>query len=126
MAARTTTKYRAVSLAATTTLAGTTAVELRENGHLSINASIYSGAGIAPVDTPVGVWQLWFSGDGTNYDLLSTAATVAELALIAPNGNNLVDAWAVFSNAPGKFVKVLYIRSSGGATAKANLHITTN
>jgi hypothetical protein len=118
-------RITALSLAADTTLAATRSVVMQD-GHLSIHVSIDNGAGIAPTDTPVGVWELYTSGDGINFYRLTNAAIVAELALIAPNGNNLVNAWAVFSNVPGTAAKLLYNQTSGGGTsAVATIDITT-
>jgi len=117
---------RTATLAADETVANLPAVALQIGGHLDIHVSIDNGAGIAPTDTPVGVWELWCSSNGVDFYLYNPAAVISELALIAPNGNNLVDAWAVFANVPGTAVKVRYNASSGGATsARAILQITT-
>jgi hypothetical protein len=78
------------------------------------------------------VWELWCSADGVTFTQYTNAAIVTELAKIAPNGNNLVEAWAVFEpgntpgSVPGTSFKLRYNRTSGGGTdARATVHIAT-
>ena len=120
------TTYSSVLLAADGTVADIASFPIRQGGEVSIYCAIDNGAGIAPTDTPVGVWELWVSANGTDFYQITSAAIVAELALIAPNGNNLVSAWAVFANVPGYLAKIRYNATSGGATsARATLHIAS-
>jgi len=118
---------RTAQLSATETVANLPAAALQTGGHVDVHVSIDNGTvGVAPTDTPVGVWELWCSSNGTDFYQYAPAELVDQLALIAPNGNNLVDAWAVFSNLPGTAVKVRYNATSGGELgSRAVLHITT-
>jgi hypothetical protein len=115
-----------LSLAASSTVASTPEISIGPEGYVALQVFIDNGAGAAPSDTPVGVFELHCSGDGTRYTPRTNAAIVAELALVAPNGNNVVDAWAVIPGVPGTTVKLRYVRTSGGGTdARATVHAST-
>lgn len=99
-------------------------IEIKYQGHLSIQCIIDDGAGGAPSDTPAGAWELWCSVDGTTYTKVDDAD--AELANIAPNGNNVVSEWAAITDVPGRYAQVRYVRSSGGGgDTSATLHLAT-
>lgn len=87
-------------------------IEIKYQGHVSIQCDIDNGAGGAPSDTPAGAFELWASVDGETYTQVTDAD--AELANIAPNGNNEVHAWAVLSDVPGRYIQLRYARTSGG------------
>lgn len=113
------------ALSADHVVADLESIEIRYSGFLSIQCYIDNGSGAAPTDSPVGVWELYVSSDGTLFTRWVTSAVTNELALIAPNGNNVVDALAVFQNVPGRYVKLRYNRTSGGGTdAKATVHLS--
>ena len=113
------------SLAADGVVASLGFVRLRYEGNIDIQCVIDNGSGGAPSDSPVGVWELWCSGDGTTFSPYTTSAIVTELAKIAPNGNNVVSAYAVIPGVPGLYVKLRYNQTSGGGTnAKATVNIT--
>jgi hypothetical protein len=104
----------------------TALVELKYQGFLSVQCIIDNGSGGAPTDTPLGTWRLYSSVDGVTFTELTSVAVTTELALIAPNGNNVVGAWAVFTHVPGRYVKIAYSRTSGGGgDTSATLHLTT-
>jgi hypothetical protein len=130
-ASRTTTQYilptTATPLAASgpaePNLTGLASVSVKYSGYVSIQCTIDNGAGGAPSDTPLGSWELYTSADGTNYTKVSEADV--ELAKIAPNGNNKVDAVACFNGVPGSDFKVRYNRTSGGAgDSRVRMQIT--
>lgn len=101
-------------------------VELKYQGFLSAQCIIDNGAGAAPSDTPIGVWRLYGSVDGETFTEIVSSDITTELALIAPNGNNVVGAWAVFTNVPGRYVKLAYDRTSGGGgNSSCTVHLTT-
>ena len=113
---RITTIYTDVSLAVDGTLADFKAAEIRD-GRVSIHVVVHNGAGIAPTDAPVGVWELWTSVDNVTYYQLTSAAIVSALAPLAAIGNTLVSEWVVFENMAGKYLKVRYNQTSGSAVA---------
>lgn len=124
--------FNEVSLGASTVLADRAAVELKYSGLLSIQAHIHNGSGSASSDTPVGVWRLYVSSDGElftawpNASAAEYTAVTAQLDLVNPNGNAVVNEVAVIENVPGKYVKLAYVRSSGGGTdAVATVHLST-
>lgn len=119
--------HNGLDLGASVTAASITAlVELKYQGFLSVQVVIDNGAGAAPSDTPVGLWTLWASTDGVDFSQLDAAAVTTELAVIAPNGNNVVSECAVFQNCPGRYVKVAYARTSGGGgNTDCHVHLTT-
>ena len=98
-------------------------VVLDFGGELNVQCLIDNGAGLAPTDTPVGVWQLWTDYGGGVFTRQTSTAIDAELAKIAPNGNNLVNAAATFPPVPGTNAVLVYVRTSGGATARAILNV---
>lgn len=102
----------------------TASVEIKYQGHLSVQCIIDDGAAGAPSDTPAGDWELWCSIDGTTFVKVDTADT--ELANIAPNGNNIVNAWAVLTDVPGRYAQLRYNRDTGGGgDSSASIHLTT-
>jgi hypothetical protein len=114
-----------VALAASTVLADTSEIAIGAEGYVAIQVLIDNGAGGAPTDTPVGVWELHASGDGKRFTPVAYANLTTELARIAPNGNNLVDAWAIITGLPGCAIKLRYLRTSGGGTnARATVHVS--
>ena len=124
--------FNNATIAADMVVANLQAVSVRYGGHVSIQCRIDNGAGAAPSDTPAGVWELWCSSDGVTFTQYTNSAIVTELAKIAPNGNNLVEAWAVFEpgntpgGIPGTSFKLRYNATSGGAgNSRATVHITT-
>jgi hypothetical protein len=122
---RVTTIYSSVSLASDGTVADITAAPIRD-GRLSIHAVIHNGAGIAPTDSPVGVWELWVSSDNVTFYQLTSAAIVSALAPIAAVGDTLVSEWVIFENTPGKYLKLRYNQTSGGLTSGvALIHISS-
>lgn len=116
----------AAALASDGVVASLGTVSVNYAGHVSIQCRIDNGAGAAPTDTPVGVWELWVSNNGNDYIQFTNALVVAELAKIAPNGNNLVEAWAVFDGMPGTSFKLRYNATSGGAgNSRATVRISS-
>lgn len=123
-----------VSLASDTpSVADAAWINLGENGRLDIQAIIHHGDDItaAPTGTPVGSWRLYFAGaEGVGAaPVTPVRVTAAEtgansLADIAPNGNNLVNAVANFTDCPGTRCKAVYVYGSGGVGDKATLLIT--
>ncbi len=124
---RISTVYTDVSLAADGTIADFRAAPVRD-GRVSIHVVVHvsGNTASAPTDTPVGVWELWVSVDGTTYYQLTSAAIVSALAPLAATGNNLISEWVVFENTPGKYLKVRYNQTSGGlTTGRALVHIAS-
>jgi hypothetical protein len=129
-----------ISLGADTpSLADAEWIDVGENGRLDIQCIIHTGNAAlsnvpltgAPTGTPVGSFRLYCAGaEYSNDDAVTPVRiTAAEtgtnsLADIAPNGNNLVNAMANFTDVPGTRCKVLYVRSSGGAGDYATLLVT--
>lgn len=106
------------------------AVELKYGGYLSIQCRIDNGAGGAPTDTVVGIWELWVSSDGETFTQWDPAAVTTELGRIAGTGNNLIEEVASFPigtlAVPGQYVKVRWNLTSGGAgNSRATMHLTT-
>lgn len=111
-------------LASDAVLADIEAISIRFGGYVSIQCKIDDGSGGAPSDTPVGAWELYSSVDGINYSKVSAAD--AELAKIAPNGNNVVEAFALLSGVPGTSIKIAYNRTSGGAgNSRVRMQVAT-
>lgn len=99
---------------------------LGPDGRLDLQVVVDNGAGIAPTDTPAGTWQLWCSSDPKREVWSRVTDAETTLAKVAPNGNNLVSAYAVLEDVPGTAFKLLYVRSSGGQTsARARVFVTT-
>lgn len=89
------------------------------SGTIEIGVTIDNGAGGAPTDTPASkVWTLYTKpyGEGDYRQVgASDALLAAELALIAPNGNNVVNAKAIISGlVPGTQGKLLLSAGTGG------------
>lgn len=108
-------------------------IEVGENGRLDIQAILHHEDDItaAPTGTPVGSWRLYCAGAQEIGGVAVTPVriTAAEtgansLADIAPNGNNLVNAVANFTDVPGTRCKVVYVFGSGGTDDKATLIVT--
>jgi hypothetical protein len=105
------------------------AIRLGPEGLLSIHCVVDGGSeGQAPTDAPLGSWRLYCAGDErAPYARIRSAESGPEsLASIAPKGNVLVSEYAIFEGAPGVAAKVLYVRTSGGATARATLYVTVS
>lgn len=118
------------NLGASMVLANVGAFPVSYGGHVSIQCRIHNGAGAAPSDTPAGSWKLYASSNGVDFtevtDTGSDTTIADQLAKIAPNGNNVVNAYAVLDNVPGTSAKLLYVRSSGGGTnATATVNVTS-
>lgn len=120
-------KYRdRMVLSADDVVANLTGLPIRYQGYVSIQVFIDNGAGIAPTDSPVGVWELYVSTDGIKYTRLTNSLVDTELAKIAATGNNLIDTFAMFTGVPGTWLKLRYNQTSGGATsARADVYIAT-
>jgi hypothetical protein len=111
-------------------LANAKGITIRHFGELSIQCLIDNGVGTAatasaPSDTPVGTFQLWVAAGQADYVRLTSTAIDAELAKLAPNGNNLVNAMAVFKGVPGHSAKIVYVYGSGGAATRCRLYFAS-
>lgn len=130
MPRKTVTVLSRASLAAdsdTVALLGTSSVELQRGGEISIQCVVDNGAGAAPTDTPIGVWELYSSGTGTEYSPVELPQLTAALATIAPSGNVKISRWVTLRGVPGKFAKMRYKATSGGASSsRCFLGITTD
>lgn len=91
-------------------------INVGPSGILWFQCLIDNGAGGAPSDLPLGVWEFYFADSSTGrFSIVTDSEIVAELAKIAPTGNNAkVDAWVRFSGLPRGFAKLLYNQTSGG------------
>jgi hypothetical protein len=113
-------------MGAALTLASAKGITIRPLGELAIQCQIDSGVGTAPTgsapsDTPVGTFQLWAAAGTADFTRLTSTAIDAELAKLAPNGNNLVNAIAIFKGVPGHSAKIIYVYGSGGAASRCRL-----
>jgi hypothetical protein len=119
------TKFPDITLGASQDISTVKSTSLGSDGRLDVQVVIDNGAGVAPTDTPAGAWQLWSSSDpdGVLWSRVTSADT--ELAKIAPSGNTLVSAYAVLEDVPGTSFKLVYARTSGGATSRARVRVTT-
>lgn len=111
----------------TEALLNTPASEVHERGELSVQCIIDNGAGGAPTDTPVGVWELYCSATSkdADYSPVVIEQLTTALARIAPNGNIRISAWVSLRGVPGKFAKFRYKKGSGGATStRCTLNVT--
>lgn len=123
-----------VSLASdTASVAAAQWIEIGENGRLDVHAVLHHGTDVtaAPTGTPVGAWRLYCAGaeELGGVAITPVRITAAEsgtnsLADIAPNGNNLVNAVANFTDVPGTRCKLVYVFGSGGAGDKATLMLS--
>jgi uncharacterized protein YmfQ (DUF2313 family) len=114
----------ATPLSADQVVADLSALTIRYGGFVSIQCTIDNGAAGAPSDAPQGDWELYASSDGENFTLVTAAAS--QLVNIKPNGNNIVDAFAILNGVPGSYIKVRYNRTSGGAgDSRVRMQITT-
>lgn len=108
-------------------------IDIGDKGRLDLHVVVHHGDDItaAPTGTPVGAWRLHFAGTKdiggvavTPVRLTSAESGTNSLADVAPNGNNLVNALANFTDVPGTCAKLLYVRASGGAGDKATVIAT--
>ena len=125
MSSRRNTKFSDLLLGATQLLEQSKSTSLGSDGRLDIQVVIDNGAGAAPTDSPAGAFQLWCSSDPDGVLWSRVTQADAELAKIAPSGNTLVSAYAVLEDVPGTSFKLIYVRSSGGAAARARVRVTT-
>lgn len=116
-----------ILLAETSDVANSPSVTLKKGGELQIHVKIDNGAGAAPVDNPQGYFRLWASHDADQeFDPVEGADVTEEMVLISPAGNALHGAWAKFEGVPGKYARVSYVATGGGATsARARLWYVT-
>lgn len=118
--------YFQASMSSDGVLANLTPLSIRYGGYASIQVLIDNGAGGAPTDNPVGVWELYSSTDGSRFAPVTGTAVTSELAKIAPNGNNVVNTFAIFDKFPGRFLKLRYNQTSGGTgNSRMTVDITT-
>jgi hypothetical protein len=121
--------YTRIALAADSDISLAKEIVIGETGHVAFQVLIDNGAGAAPSDTPAGVWELWCNALGsagrfTQY--VDPIILAPALARIAPNGNQLVDQWAVISGVPGAHCKLRYNNTSGGAgNSRATVYYST-
>lgn len=103
----------------TEALANTPWIEVFEGGELSISCVIDNGAGAAPTDTPIGVWELYCAPTSATEGFVPVVVEqlTAALGRIAPNGNVRIRGWVILRGVPGKFAKVRYKALSGGASS---------
>lgn len=109
------------TMGTTRTIAQTPGIPIDLFGDLFVQVSIDNGAGSPPTDSPAGAFQLWVCVGQLPYIRHSTTLIDAELAKLAPNANAAIDAIASLADVPGHSAKILYVRSGGGATARARL-----
>jgi hypothetical protein len=114
------------TMAADDVVANLGSVSIRYQGFVSFQVYVDNGSAAAPSDSGIGVWELYYSTDGVRFSRLSNALVDAELAKIAVLSNTLVDATAIFTGVPGKFIKLRYNQTSGGAgNSRCDVYITT-
>ncbi|HMJ16585.1 MAG TPA: hypothetical protein VK524_34460 [Polyangiaceae bacterium] len=102
------------------------AFEIRYGGHVSIVMEISNGAGIAPTDTPLGTWVYETSIDGTKWIPETDTAITTPIGTLAAVGNTLVSKVAKLSNVGGKWGRLRYVYTSGGAvSAKVSAAVST-
>jgi hypothetical protein len=114
-----------------TVLANCPAIELGADKRLSIECIIDNGTdNAAPTDSPQGSFRLYFSGDKNNAPFVrnliaeTNTAGVGYLVDINPTGNNaLVQAYANFTDCPGRYCKILWVWTAG-TTARCRLFVT--
>lgn len=117
--------FERLPLGQTTELVDCTPVPVGMGGHLDLSVDIANAAGAAPSDAPVGTWQLWTStgfksDDDANYKPIELAQLTQALTALNPTGNNaVVSKTLTMRGVPGKWVKVRYIRSTGGSATIA-------
>lgn len=97
------------------TLATATPIPLGPRGLVSVHVSVDNGTdGVAPTDAPAGALHL-YAAAFSKYDLVTAADT--DLLAVSPTGSNaLIGGWANFENTPGRSIKIVYTRTSGGGT----------
>jgi hypothetical protein len=102
-------------------------VAVGEAGYVALQVLIDNGAGAAPSDAPIGVWELHCSaGPGVRFTPVTGTVVTAELAKIAATGSALVDAWAILIGVPGSRCKFKYKRTSGGAgNSRATIDVSS-
>lgn len=119
--------YDRIQLNADTVVASLQPFPIRYAGVVTMQVQIDNGAGGAPSDSPFGVWEIYAAClPGTTPGRWISAEADAQLALIAPQGNTLVQSFARFTAFPGTLAWVRYRRTSGGAgNSRATLDITS-
>lgn len=105
---------RAAILGSDQVVANLQAIPLGRGGSLGLQCVIETAAGAAPTDNPQGVFELYASGDGITFTMVTDSGAVTELAKIKPNGNARVEGFASFTGIPASSVKVRYNATSGG------------
>lgn len=81
----------------------------------TLGINIDNGAGAAPSDAPVGTWQLQIYLGGSQWFRVFDAD--AQLAMLAPSGNAVVNGAITFRGVPGKQHRLAYVRTSGGGSS---------
>jgi hypothetical protein len=117
-----------LSLAADSDLTLAQEISVGERGYIGLQIRIHNGAGAAPSDTPIGVWELHCNaiGPGGRFTQVVRTILTTELAYGAAVGNTLVDAWCIVAAVPGALAKLKYKRTSGGASsARADVAYST-
>lgn len=115
-----------LALGADSNLATTREITVGPLGYVALQVLIDNGAGGAPTDAPQGAFELLCSGDGERYTKIDYTELTDELARVAPNGNAVVDAWAIIEDVPGSVAKLRYKRTSGGGTdARATINLSS-
>lgn len=102
-------------------------IPVRYGGLVAIQALIDNGSGGAPTDSVAGVFEIYFSTEGTRFTRATDAAIDAELLKIAALGNNaIVNRFAIFDRVPGRFMKLRWNNTGGGAgNSRMTVDITT-
>jgi uncharacterized protein YmfQ (DUF2313 family) len=108
-------------------LADVAPIEIKYAGVLSLQTIIHNVSGLtnAPTDSVAGTWEVWISSDGSTYTKWDRANVTTELAIIAAAGNNVVNEVAVLTDVPGRYAKILFNNSGGGAgDSRVTMHIS--
>lgn len=114
-----------VSLGASTDITTMPEITVGRDGYVALQVLIDNGAGAAPSDAPAGTWEIWASA-GSRFTQVTGTTITTELAKVAPNANNVVDAWAILVGVPGSRFKLRYNRTSGGTTnARATVDVSS-
>ncbi len=112
-------------LGQSTTLADCTPIPVGTGGHLDLSVDVGNAAGAASADAPVGAWQLWTStgfkdDDNASYRPVQLAQLDTALVALGPTGNNAVISRTLsMRGVPGRWAKLLYVRSTGGSATIA-------
>lgn len=131
-------------LGASQDLADVVPFELRGSGHFSINLTVDNGAGGSATDSPHGRLELYSSADGVEYANLQTLPILGNV----PGYSGLTDVSLVLAKLisessimttpkrvaltfpgdafPGRFIKIRYVRiSGGGGDSRLSIAATT-